>query len=196
MLSSMIFYYQAIAFKSKVNYIYFMDAIHCIKTRRSVRNFKPDKIPDDILGKILEAATWAPSSGNLQNWEFVVARSPEIKESIARNCHQDFMARAPVIVVVCSNKKKVSNYGKRGEEFFGVQNTAAAAQNILLASHSLGIGTCWIGAFDEQKLSGMLELPEHVQPVAVIPMGYPEGKPRQTERIPVEEIAFIDKYRK
>lgn len=174
----------------------FMDAIHCIKSRRSVRIFREDQIPDDILGKILEAATWAPSSGNLQNWEFVVVKDIGIRESIARNCRQDFIKKAPVLIVVCSNKKKVLNYGKRGEEFFGIQNTSAAVQNLLLAAHSLGLGTCWVGSFDEAGLSEILSLPDYVQPVAVIPMGYPEGNPRQTDRIPAEDVTFIDKYQK
>lgn len=173
-----------------------METICCIKTRRSVRNFKPDKIPDEILGKILESATWAPSSGNLQNWEFVIVKDSVLKESVSRNCRQDFIKKAPVVIVVCSNRKKIANYGKRGEEFFGVQNTAAAVQNILLSAHSLGIGTCWIGAFDDSKLSEILAIPNHVQPVAVVPMGYPEGKPRQTQRMPAEDVTFIDKYQK
>ncbi len=171
-----------------------MEVFECIKARRSVRSFSPNTVPDDALAKILEAATWAPSSGNLQNWEFVVVKEQEAKNQIARSCQQGFIATAPVVIVVCSNNQKVSNYGRRGEEFYAVQNTAASIQNMLLAAHALGIGTCWVGAFDEAHLSLLIGLPNHVKAVAVIPMGYPAEKPRIPPREPSENLVHLNKY--
>lgn len=172
-----------------------MEALECIKTRRSVRKFKYKDISEDDLAKILEAASYAPSSGNLQNWEFVIVKNTAQKKRIAENClGQKFISTAPVIVVICSNQDKITPYGERGKTLFAIQNTSAAAQNLMLAAHSLGIGSCWIGAFEPEGLSEILNLPGNVIPMAVIPIGYPEGSTRVTPRETLENITHIDKY--
>jgi nitroreductase len=174
-----------------------MELFEAIKTRRSVRSFKRKKIPDEVLTKILEAAIWAPSSGNLQNWEFIVVKNKDTKEKIAEIAYnQDFIAEADVVLVVCSNQNKMWRYGERGEKLYSIQNVAAAIQNILLTAHSFGIGSCWIGAFDERELASSLDLPDHVKPHAIIPLGYANEKPRIPSRVGLEEVTFSEKYGK
>lgn len=174
-----------------------MDVIEAMKKRRSIRSFKKKKIPAKILAKILEVATYAPSSGNLQNWEFILIRDENAKKRIAEIAFgQSFIEEADVIIVACSNQNKMFRYGERGEKLYAIQNVAAAIQNILLAAHFFGIGSCWIGAFDSKELKKFLELPENIMPHAIIPLGYPNEKPNIPKRIDWKEITFYEKYNK
>lgn len=172
-----------------------MDVISCIRGRASVRRFRKDDIKDLVLDRILEAATQAPSSGNCQDWEFVVVRRPENRARLAEaSWDQDMVGKAPVVVVVCSNLRKVARYGTRGETLYSIQNTAAATQNMMLAAWNEGIGSCWVGAFDEGKVRQALVLPEHVRPLAMVPMGYPDGEPEKPRRWPLKDSVHIERF--
>jgi nitroreductase len=172
-----------------------MEIMEAIRKRRSIRSFKKEKIPTKVLEKILEAATYAPSSGNLQNWEFILIKDENAKKKIAEIAFgQSFIAKADVVIVACSNQSKMFRYGERGEKLYAIQNVAAAIQNILLAAHSFGIGSCWVSAFDEVELKKFLELPAYVKPQAIIPLGYPNEKPYMPRRIDWKEITFLEKY--
>ena len=172
-----------------------MDVLEAIRTRRAVRRFAAKKIPEDALARILEAGTCAPSSGNLQNWEFVIVRNRESKKRIAEIAFgQEFVADADVLVIVCSNQQKILRYGERGAKLYAAQNVAACVQNMLLAAHSMGIGSCWVGAFDERELVDFLELPSHVIPHAIIAFGYPGETPEMPPRIPWKKITHAEKY--
>jgi len=174
-----------------------MDVIEAMKKRRSIRSFKKKKIPAKILAKILEVATYAPSSGNLQNWEFILIRDENAKRKITEIAFgQSFIEEADVIIVACSNQNKMFRYGERGEKLYAIQNVAAAIQNILLAASYFDIGSCWIGAFDSKELKKFLELPENIMPHAIIPLGYPNEKPNIPKRIDWKEITFYEKYNK
>lgn len=173
-----------------------MDILDAIKTRRSIRAYKSDDIPENDLETILKAATLAPSAGNLQPWEFVIVKEPRRKREIAEAAWgQEFIAEAPVVIVVGANVKRTSwRYGKRGETLYCIQDTAAAIMNILLAAHALGYGTCWVGAFSDEKISKIVGFPEHVRPVAIIPLGVPAEKPSMPPRLPLSEVVHIEKY--
>jgi nitroreductase len=173
-----------------------METLKCIHERREIREFKPEPIPEDITQKVLLAAVQAPSAGNVQDWEFVMVKSGKNKEALASAAtDQDFVARAPVVIAVCSNLKKIGRaYGQRGLSLYSVQDTAAAAQNILLAAWSLGIGGCWVGAFDERKVSELLFLPEHVRPLALIPLGFPTRIPAKPKRNPFQICLHTERY--
>jgi len=172
-----------------------MDVLTAIKTRRSIRSFKRKSIEEEILRKILEAATYAPSSGNLQNWEFVIVRDPERKRKIAEIAYgQEFVADADVVIVACSDQNRVARYGERGKKLYAIQNVAAAVQNLMLAAWSFGIGSCWVGAFDEAELSELLNLPEHVVPHAIIALGYPDERPSVPPRRKLEEVIHKEKW--
>ena len=173
-----------------------MDVFECIKTRRSVRRYQKRDVPNHLIGMIIEAATYAPSAGNLQPWEFIVVKDKERKTKLYEAAlKQTHIKEAPVIIVVCANIGKTSSrYGKRGERLYAIQDTAAAIQNMLLAAHALGLGTCWIGAFDEEQVKVVCAIPEHVRPVALITVGYPAEKPHPPRRIPFENLTWVEYY--
>jgi nitroreductase len=131
-----------------------MDVLEAIKGRRSVRSFKGEKnVPEETVEELIDAARWAPSAGNIQPWEFIIVRNPDIKEKLAEAAsNQSFLEEAPVVIIVCADENRSSQgYGQRGKTLYCIQDTAAAIQNIHLAAHSLGLGTCWVGAFREQR---------------------------------------------
>lgn len=162
-----------------------MDVFEAMEKRHSVRSFDASRaVPDELVEEILRCACLAPSAGNVQPWRFVVVREERIKEGLAAAAlGQHFVARAPVVIVVCADlEAHASSYGRRGVELYTIQDTAAAVQNMLLAATALGLGTCWVGAFREEEASRVLGLPEHVRPLAIIPVGYaarPGSQPRK-----------------
>ena len=166
------------------------------KSRRSIRKFKEKDVTKEQLMKLIEAAQSAPSGGNCQPWHFYVVKNKDLLAEIKeRACHQDWILTAAALIVVCvESKRSSSRYGDRGRDLYSIQDTAAAVQNILLCARSMGLGTCWCGAFDEEKCSEVLKLSKDFRPVAIIPVGYPaeETYPPQNRR-PVEEIVtFIE----
>jgi len=168
-----------------------MEILEAIRIRRSIRKFAPSRdVGEEVLNEVLKAATWAPSAGNAQPWRFLVVRAPELKQGLAKAAlGQKFVAQAPVVIVVCADLARAKQaYGERGESLYCLQDTAAAAQNIHLAAVSLGLGTCWVGAFSEPEVSRLLGLPPSLRPVALIPMGYPTEKPRPRSRRPLSEV--------
>lgn len=173
-----------------------MDLLEIIKSRRSIRKFKRDSIPEQDLFKILEAATWAPSAGNLQPWEFIIVRDEDRKKALARAAlNQMFIAEAPVVIIVCANIPRTAvYYGERGRSLYCIQDTAAAIQNMLLMAYWLGYGTCWVGAFDEERVRKILKLPPDARPVAIIPLGKPAEKPRPPPRYPLERVVHVEEY--
>lgn len=173
-----------------------MDVLEAIRGRRSIREFKPDPVKDEDLRKILDAGRLAPSAGNCQPFEFVVVKDPAVKQKLVRAAlWQTFMAEAPVVIVVCANVSRTSmRYGRRGEELYCIQDTAAATQNMLLAAHSLGYGTCWVGAFDEEVAAEAIRAPPEIRPLAIIPLGRPAEKPSMPPRMPLSRIVHEDHF--
>ncbi|MEM5794455.1 MAG: nitroreductase family protein [Candidatus Aenigmatarchaeota archaeon] len=173
-----------------------MNVFEAIFGRRSVRSFKKEEIDDRLIGLMLYCATQAPSAGNTQDWVFIVVKNEEIKRKLAKAAlDQDFIIEAPVVVVVCSDLKKISlRYEERGERLYSIQDVAAATQNMLLAAYALGLSSCWVGAFDEEEVKFILELPEHIRPLAIIPVGYSEEKPEAPPRIPFENLTYLDRF--
>jgi nitroreductase len=128
-----------------------LDVLRAIGERRSIRSFLDKDITESDIRKIVECGALAPSAGNLQPWEFVVVRDPGRRGALAEAAHgQDFIAEAPVVIVVLANQARSATvYGRRGSELYSIQDTAAAIQNMLLAAWDMGLGSCWVGAFDE-----------------------------------------------
>jgi len=173
-----------------------MQTIDAIKGRTSVRDYSSNPIPDDTLKGILESAIQAPSSGNVQDWEFVLVKTPEGKSALSEAAfNQGFIAKAPVVVVVCTDLDRISKaYGTRGEQLYSIQNTAAAIQNMMLAAWDRGIGSCWIGAFNEEAARGAVVLPVRVRPVAIITLGYPARKPMKSKRRPLDNAVHWETF--
>jgi nitroreductase len=171
--------------------------IDVIKGRRSIRRFKRgEKVSEEYLKKILEAAIYAPSAGNRQPWEFIIVENEDTKNKLAEAAyHQTWITEAPIIIVVCANEERsASRYGERGRTLYCIQDTAAATQNMLLMAHSLGYGTCWVGAFNENEVRRILNIPSGVRPVAIIPIGKPDEKPTMPPRIPIQKLIHYEKY--
>lgn len=169
------------------------DVIATIEERVSVRHFSRDPIPDATIGRILDAARRAPSAGNTQPWHFVVIKNPLIKRDLARCSYdQDFINDAPVAIVVCAEpSRSKQRYGERGDELYCIQDTAAATQNILLAATGFGIGTCWVGAFNEEAVRSLLKLDADKRPVAIIPLGLPAEEPIEDSLRSLDEVVRV-----
>ena len=172
-----------------------MELSEAIKGRRSIRAFKPQDVPEETVEKLIDAARHAPSAGNIQPWEFVIARKPETKKKLAQAAHQAFVEEAPVVIVVCADENRSSmGYGVRGETLYCIQDTAAAIQNILLTAYSFGLGTCWIGAFNESEAKAALRTPDGIRPVAMIPVGYPNRTPSPRGRRSLSQIIHYESF--
>lgn len=150
------------------------DIADAIKDRRSIRRFAPRDIPSATLSRLLEAASMAPSAGNRQPWFFYVVGNADTRQELAKAAFgQSFLVEAPVNIVVCAEPERSSErYGERGARLYCLQDTAAAVQNLLLMAEGLGLATCWVGAFDEQRVCQVLDIPKGLRPVAIIPVGY------------------------
>jgi nitroreductase len=169
-----------------------MDFWQVLQDRHSVRNFDPTAdVPPEMVERILEAAIQAPSAGNRQPWHFYVVRSLEIRQGLAAAAHgQAFIAQAPVAIVVCADaEQSAGRYGNRGRTLYCLQDTAAATEHILLAAVALGLGSCWVGAFDEAHAARALALPGRHRPVAILPIGKPARESaRRTSRQPLQQV--------
>jgi len=172
-----------------------MDLLEAVKGRRSIRAYKTQDVPEEIVAELIEAASYAPSAGNIQPWRFVVARKPDAKKKLAQAANQAFVGEAPVVIVVCANEQRAEmGYGVRGKTLYCIQDTAAATQNILLTAYSLGLGTCWIGAFNEEQARKAVNAPEGMRAVALIPVGYPNETRAQRNRRPLSQIMHYESF--
>jgi len=169
------------------------DHLPYLKGRRSIRKFKSQPVPQELIDKILEAGTWAPSAGNVQPWHLYLVYNDEVKQKLAHSAlDQRFIEKSPLVIVVCADKNKAQSiYGERGENFYMYQDTAALVQNMLLEAFSLGLGSCWIGAFRDGEVSQIMNLPRHLKPMALLPLGYPDEKPAPRKRRDWREIIEI-----
>jgi len=165
-----------------------MDMLELIRTRRSIRRYKKEAVPEDLVEKILEAGRWAPSASNSQPWEFILLRDRKIKEAVAQAAtYGTFLADAPLGIAVVIDPKASTH---------PVEDGAIATQNMLLASHALGLGTCWIGAYSsvyEEKVREILRIPKGKRVLSIISIGYSAESPKSTRK-ELEEITFTDFY--
>ncbi len=171
------------------------ECLETIFSRVSIRKFKPDPIPDEVIIEILKAGNAAPSAGNLQARDFIVVKDKNTKRRLARAAlNQMFIAEAPVVIVVCANyPRSMRVYGERGK-LYAEQDATAAIENILLAVHMLGLGAVWVGAFDEAEVSDVLGIPSYARPMAIVPIGHPAERPRKRERYPIEYLTHWEKW--
>jgi len=173
-----------------------LDVFRAIKTRRSIRAFTDKRVTDREVKKLIEAARWAPSAGNIQPWEFIIVRDPKVKHGLCEAAlNQTFIEEASVVMVVCADPTRSSRrYGSRGINLYCLQDTAAATQNILLTAHAMGLAACWVGAFDEDAAKRALDVVGELRPVAIIPIGHPAERPRARPRRPMGEITHRDTF--
>ncbi|CUH94269.1 hypothetical protein P22_0335 [Propionispora sp. 2/2-37] len=170
------------------------EIIACMRDCGTVRHFKKDTITDELIAKIIEAGCLAPSAGNLQPWFFYVVKNEKVRQRLAEACHdQSQVAVAPVVIVVMADPAKSNDrYGERGAQLYCIQDTAAAAENILLAAESAGLATCWVGGFDEPKVQRLVEAPPRLRAIAIICLGYSDEQVAlPKERLSVAEVTKI-----
>lgn len=156
-----------------------MDTLECIKTRRSIRKFTEQPVEFDKLAKIMEAGSQAPSTGDIQNWRFILVTEKALIHDLYNHCfQQEVVFNAQAAIIVCGETDPAERlYGLRGKRLYTVQNCASATENMLLAAHALGLGACWIGAFDEDKVSTVFSIPGNARPQAIVAIGYPNENP-------------------
>jgi nitroreductase len=171
-----------------------MDFYEVIKKRRSIRAYKPDPISDEVLRRILEAGRLAPSAKNIQPWKFIVVKDPQIRAQLAKaSRNQAFISEAPV--VICAVALKDIAFGRMGGYWNSYPvDVAIALEHIILAATNEGLGTCWIGAYDEKAVKEVLKIPENVQVIALTPLGYPKEIPECRPRKDLSEIISYDYY--
>ena len=173
-----------------------MDLIDAVRTRRSIRKYQDKPVPWDNIVTILQSAKYAPFAGNILNSKFVVIKSDSKRQAIAEACFQQYwMEIAPIHIIVVGEPEKAERfYGTRGSRLYTIQGAAAAIQNMLLTAHSLGLGACWVGAFDEEEIRRITNLPEHVNVQAIITIGYADEKPPMPPKYRIEHIMFFEKW--
>lgn len=173
-----------------------METLEAIKKRRSVKKFKPTPIEKGKLAEILEAARLAPSSGNLQNWQFIIIRTPAKKKVIAQACFEQYwMEEAPILIVICSNMDRVRRmFGKRGEALYAIQNCACAAENMMLAATDQELGSCFVSIFEDGDISNALGIPPNIVPLGILAVGYAAEKPDVPVRFQLDNMCFFENY--
>lgn len=157
-------------------------------TRASVREYRPGEVGHDLEDFILDCASTAPSAGNREAWDVVVVTSAEQKLAIAEAAYQQaHVGEAALLFVVCANYvRSMSRYGERGI-LYALQDATIACTYMMLAAHSLGLVSCWVGAFEEDELRKELDLPEHVRPAAILCVGTGSQPASFTERMDIGE---------
>jgi len=165
-----------------------MNFFDVIDKRQSIRKFKNKKIENDKLIAILETANSAPSAGNLQAYEIFLIRDKYKKKLLAKaSYNQDFIEEADVILIFCANPSRSKHYGQRGEKLYCIQDATIAASYTQLTVTALGLGSVWVGAFNDEKVSEIIG-DRSLIPVAIVPIGYPDEKPRKTSRRKLEDL--------
>ena len=161
--------------------------LEIIKSRRSIRNFQNKIISQTLIDKLAEALLWAPSAGNLQARKFYfVSEKKKLAQVLASSTfNQKF--NAPLVIVGCTDATRNQKYGERGEKFYALVDVTLSLQNAMLLAYDLGLGSCWVGAFDEAKVIQALDLPPTQRPVVLLPVGYPVNIPLAPQRLSKKE---------
>jgi len=183
-----------------------MDLMEAIKSRRSIRKYKADPVPEDALQKVMEAVRWAPSWHNTQCWEVIVVKDQKVKSELATtlihipksNPAASSLTDAPIVLVLCGIKGVSGYYKGQPQTVKGdwlMFDTGLGMQNLCLAAHALGLGTVVVGRFDHKKVGEILGVPQNVEVVAMTPLGYPAVEGTTPKRKEVSEFVFQEKYR-
>ena len=168
-----------------------MEVFEAIRTRRSIRSYARKPVEKKRIMKLLEAVRLSPSAANRQPWSFIVVTDSEVKERLRLSYDRDWFVSAPVVVVACASLDEA--WVRRDEEEYWKVDVTIAVQDLILAAWEEGLGTCWIGAFNEEEAKRVLGIPDEVRVVAMTPLGYPaEEKGPVTDRKPLEEIVHYD----
>lgn len=164
-----------------------------LKGRRSIRRYRPDPVPDEMVEQLLEAGQWAPSASNRQPWAFVVVQDEAIRRQVAQHAAYYFVRwahaeEAPLLIVLCGDARS------RVYRQFLHEDVGLAGGQIMLQAKALGLGTCWIGGLDRKAIADVLKVPEHMEIVGLLTVGFPAEDPPPPSRKPLTEIVHYDVY--
>ena len=206
-----------------------MDVSEAIRTRRSIRKFKPDPIPEEKIKLLLESARLAPSGTNTQPWRFIVVRDDDTKTRLQRAAHnQRHVKRAPVIIVCCADLQAFKEFPVRVDELIesgalpertrevfipylkkgmstvtkdalmvaAAANVAIAVEHIVLQAVEIGLGTCWVRWYEDNKVKEILDIPDHIEVMALLPVGIPDEDPAPRPRLGLDTIVYSDRFGK
>jgi nitroreductase len=168
-----------------------MELMEAIRGRRSTRSFLDRAVEEEKLEKVLEAGRLSPSARNMQDWRFIVVRDEATRQRLAEAArNQEFVGQAPVVIAACGTSDLIMTCGQPA---YAV-DVAIAVDHMTLAAFSLGLGSCWIGAFYEDQVKKILGVPNEVRVVALLPLGYPAGPVRATPRKSLEEVVAYEHW--
>ena len=165
-----------------------MEFVDVVRRRRSIRKYRPDPVPQAKIDEVLEAARLAPSWANGQCCRFVVVTDPKVKHALAE-AGNEWIEHAPVIIAVCADPRQS---GVKKDQSYYLVDVGIAMEHLVLAAADQGLGTCWIGWFDEQKARQALGVPKEIRVVATTPLGYPDEDPEPRSRRSLGEIVSRD----
>lgn len=173
-----------------------MEFLEAIRSRRSIRKYRPDRLENGDLEKLLEAARLAPSAKNLQPYKFILVDDKTIISGLVEACrNQTFIGEAPLVAVACVNPAEA--YGTLGgHENSAYVDAAIAMEHLVLAATALGLGTCWVGAFSEEKVREVLDVPGDWRVVALTPIGKPAENPSTRPKKSKGELFFLNAWGK
>ena len=169
-----------------------MDFSQLIKTRYSVRAYEPDPVEDDKLQQVLEAARLAPTAANRQPFQLIVIHTEGRKEELIRIYGRDWFAQPPLVIGICGVPDLA--WSRRDEMNYHVVDATIVMDHLILAAANLGLGTCWIGAFDPDAAREVLGIPDTVEPIAFTPLGYPAEEPRPQKRKPLSDLVRYESW--
>lgn len=169
------------------------EVLQAVKNRRSIRDFEKRDVPKQVVEKLIEAILWAPSAGNLQSRKFFFISDRKTKKKLAAAAlGQQFLAEAALLIVGCTDSSISGKYGERGRYLYSVQDVACSIMNLMLVAFENGLGTVWVGSFRENEVAGILDLPENLRPVVLVPVGYPSRIPKAPHRVSADEtVTFL-----
>ncbi|UCF59258.1 MAG: nitroreductase family protein [Candidatus Bathyarchaeota archaeon] len=165
-----------------------MSLLDLILTRRSIRRYENKDIPEEVLQQILETGRQAPSAANRQPIHFVIVTDRDILKNLCDNLINRFVKYAPVAIVGCADIKSLLT-GR-----WAVVDATIAMENMVIAAWTLGIGSCWIGACNEEKVKELLKIPDKWKVVALVTLGYPAEQPKQRKKKVVEEMFSFNSF--
>ena len=169
-----------------------MEFSELIKRRYSVRAYKSTPVEDDKLQQVLEAARLAPTAANNQPFQLIVIHTAERKAELQRIYHRKWFLQAPIVIGICAVPGQA--WMRRDAKSYADVDATIAMDHLILAATDLGLGTCWIGAFDPKAAREVLGLPDNVEPIAFTPLGYPADQPGTKERKPLSALVRYEHW--
>lgn len=170
-----------------------METLEAIFSRRSVRAFTDEPVPNELLYQVLKAGAASASGGNVQAWGFVLVRRAE-RLAALRSLAPGIIGQPTAVIVICLDQERARRLGGAGSEQFMWLDIGLATQNLLLASHALGLGACPVGSFHRRAVATFLDLPPEAHPVLLMVLGYPAIKPTPPGRRSLSEVCFDEEW--